>query len=225
MKSLKLFTAAALTVTALANIYAGGPAAPYNNSSIDARLNVTVKPDTDVVHFVRDCADPNVITKAYTLKYADPYEMRTYLRKIVQTRKVTENPTNIQAVKFTDGKAVLLISAEDYRFEDGASGQGFDTIVKILDQPKTASITGRPMYVYSPVYRSAAELQEMVNEVGAFKQNEAMDILGGTDKLVTDSGLNLIFFKTSPFSRQTIMDVLKEYDKPYPDVYAQVTVY
>ena len=225
MKSLKLFTAAALTVTALANIYAGGPAAPYNNSSIDARLNVTVKPDTDVVHFVRDCADPNVITKAYTLKYADPYEMRTYLRKIVQTRKVTENPTNIQAVKFTDGKAVLLISAEDYRFEDGASGQGFDTIVKILDQPKTASITGRPMYVYSPVYRSAAELQEMVNEVGAFKQNEAMDILGGTDKLVTDSGLNLIFFKTSPFSRQTIMDVLKEYDKPYPEVYAQVTVY
>ena len=225
MKNIQFVTIAALAMTALANVYAGAATEWYKKSSIDARLNVTVKPDTDVVHFVRDVSDPNVITKAYALKYADPYELRTYLRKIVQTRKITENPTNIQAVKFTDGKAVLLISAEDYRFEDSDAGQGFDTLIKILDQPKTASITGRPMYVYSPKFRSAAELQEMINEVGAFKQNEALDNLGGTDKLVTDSGLNLIFFKTSPFSRQTIMDVLEEYDKPYPEVYAQITVY
>ncbi|MBR2426967.1 MAG: hypothetical protein IKB16_09545 [Lentisphaeria bacterium] len=225
MKKIQFVTIAALAMTAFANIYAGAATEWYKKSSIDARLNVTVKPDTDVVHFVRDVSDPNVVTKAYALKYADPYELRTYLRKIVQTRKITENPTNIQAVKFTDGKAILLISAEDYRFEDSSAGQGFDTLVKILDQPQTASITGRPMYVYSPKFRSAAELQEMINEVGAFKQNEAMDNLGGTDKLVTDNGLNLIFFKTSPFSRQTIVDVLKEYDKPYPEVYAQVTVY
>lgn len=225
MKNIQFVTIAALAMTALANVYAGAATEWYKKSSIDARLNVTVKPDTDVVHFVRDVSDPNVITKAYALKYADPYELRTYLRKIVQTRKITENPTNIQAVKFTDGKAVLLISAEDYRFEDSDAGQGFDTLIKILDQPKTASITGRPMYVYSPKFRSAAELQDMINDVGAFQQNEALDNLGGTDKLVTDKGLNLIFFKTSPFSRQTIMDVLKEYDKPYPEVYAQITVY
>lgn len=225
MKKIQFVTIAALAMTAFANVYAGAETEWYKKSSIDARLNVTVKPDTDVVHFVRDVSDPNVVTKAYALKYADPYELRTYLRKIVQTRKITSNPTNIQAVKFTDGKAVLLISAEDYRFEDSSAGQGFDTLVKILDQPQTASITGRPMYVYSPKFRSATELQEMVNEVGAFKQNEALDNIGGTDKLVTDNGLNLIFFKTSPFSRQTIMDVLKEYDKPYPEVYAQITVY
>ena len=100
------------------NVFAGSPAAPYNNSSIDARLNVTVKEGTQVVHFVRDNADPNVITKAYVVKHVDPYELRSYLRGVVQTRKVNGDNTNIEAVRYTDGTSVLLISAEDYRFDE-----------------------------------------------------------------------------------------------------------
>ena len=127
--------------------FAGEASAPYANSRIDARLNVAVKDDTRVVHFVRDNADPNVITKAYEIKHADPYELRSYIRSIVQTRKVDENNTNVEAVKYADGSALLLISAEDYRFEDTPGAQGFDSIVRELDKPKLVSGSGRLTYV------------------------------------------------------------------------------
>ncbi len=212
-------------------LYAGDPAAPYENSSIDARLNVTVEPGTDVVHFVRDNADPNVITKTYILKHADPYELRGYLRKIVQTRKVDSSPTNVKAVKFSDGTAVLMISAEDYRFEDSAIGQGFDSIVAELDRKGLTASSGRLTYVYSPEFGSAEKLSAMVRAIGANaviadgEPGYEMDNLTATDALSYDPELNLMFFKTAPFSKATIEKVLKEYDTPTPEVRAKVTVY
>ena len=205
--------------------FAGDAAAPYDNSRIDARLNVSVKQDTDVVHFVRDNADPNVITKAYELKHVDPYELRSYIREIVQTRKVDECDTNVEAIKYADGSALLLISAEDYRFEDTEGAQGFDSIVKELDRPKLVSGSGRQMYVYSPRFRSSADLMEMVKNVGAYCRNDAMNNVGGNDVVMEDPELNLVFFNTAPFSRQNIMDVLRKYDQAEPVVRAKVTVY
>ncbi|MBR2345137.1 MAG: hypothetical protein IKA71_05065 [Lentisphaeria bacterium] len=211
--------------------FAGSPAAPYDNTRIDARLNVSVKENTNVVHFVRDNADPNVITKAYVIKNADPYELRGYLRKIVQTRKINDNMTNIQIVKYSDGTAVLLVSAEDYRFEDSDIAQGFDSIIKELDKPKVVSSSGRPTFVYSPKYRTAEDLLAMVRTIGAdcvstpSANVDNMTNLGGADDLASDPGLNLLFFTASPFSRPTILKMLAEYDKPYPEVQAKVTVY
>ncbi len=207
------------------SVFAGDPAAPYENSRIDAKLNVTVKSDTDIVHFVRDNADPNVITKAYEIKNIDPYELRSYIRTIVQTRKVNENNTNVEAVKFADGSALLLISAEDYRFEDNQGVQGFDSIVKELDKPELISNSGRETYVYSPKFRSSADLLEMVKNVGAYSSNETMNNVGGNDIVMEDPELNLIFFKTAPFSKNTITDVIGKYDKLEPSVRAKVTVY
>ena len=208
-----------------ASVFAGSPAAPYDNTRIDARLNVTVKEDTQVVHFVRDNADPNVVTKAYIIKHVDPYELRSYLRNVVQTRKVTENNTNIEAVRYTDGTSVLLISAEDYRFQDTPNAQGFDSIVKALDKPKLVSSSGRQTYVYVPKYRSSADLADMISSVGLYSKSVIMNNVGGTDVVAEDSGLNLLFFCTAPFSRRTIVDLLNEYDKPTPAVRVKVTVY
>ena len=208
-----------------ANVFAGSAAAPFANSSIDARINVSVKENTDVVHFVRDTADPNVITKAYQVKHVDPYELRTYLRKMVQTRKVNGDNTNVDAITFTDGAAFLLISAEDYRFNDMPNAQGFDSIVKELDKPQLVSRPGRNTYVYSPKYRSSLEIRDMLNQVGANTVDLTMGNPGGSDVLVYDPGLNLIFFTTAPFSHRTIMSVLKNYDQPYQQVRAKVTVY
>ncbi len=215
----------AATVFSGASSIAGSPAAPYDNTRIDARLNVTVKENTEVVHFVRDNADPNVITKAYVVKNIDPYELRSYLRAIVQTRKVDDNNTNIEAVKYTDGTSIVLISAEDYRFEDSDVAQGFDSIVKELDKPKLISNSGRMTYLYSPKYRSSEELKEMVGEIGTYSVDPVMNNVGGGDVVVNDPGLNLLFFKTTPFSCKTIADVLEKYDQPYPEVRAKITVY
>ena len=205
--------------------FAGGAAAPYANSSIDARLNVAVKEDTQVVHFVRDNADPNVITKAYEIKHIDPYELRSYIRAIVQTRKVTANNTNVEAVKYADGSALLLISAEDYRFDDTPGAQGFDSIVRELDKPKLVSSSGRQTYVYAPRFRASSDLMEMVKNVGAYCRNEAMNNVGGGDVLMEDPELNLVFFNTTPFSRQNIMNVIRNYDQAEPSVRAKITVY
>ena len=207
------------------NAFAGSPAAPYDNTRIDARLNVSVKDNTNVVHFVRDNADPNVITKAYVINYADPYELRGYIRNIVQTRKVDENETNVQIVKYSDGKAIMLVSAEDYRFEDSKVAQGIDSIIKQLDKPKVIASSGRPTFLYSPKYRSAKELYKMVKNVGADFNKDDRPNTGAADDFFYDENLNLILFTTSPFSRPTIIKMLKEYDKPYPEVRAKVTVY
>ncbi|MBR2508369.1 MAG: hypothetical protein IKB71_01345, partial [Lentisphaeria bacterium] len=219
----KYLLAAALLSSATA--FAGEASAPYDNTRIDARLNVAVKDDTQVVHFVRDNADPNVITKAYEIKHTDPYELRSYIRSIVQTRKVDENNTNVEAVKYADGSALLLISAEDYRFEDSPGAQGFDSIVRELDKPKLVSGSGRLTYVYSPKFRSSEDLMEMVKNVGAYSRNEAMNNVGGNDVLMEDPDLNLIFFNTAPFSKQNIMDVISKYDRIEPSIRAKVTVY
>ena len=227
---MKQYIVPACALLLAVNSFAGSPAAPYDNTRIDARLNVSVKDDTNVVHFVRDNADPNVITKAYVIKHADPYELRGYICNIVQTRKVNDNKTNVQVVKYSDGTAIMLISAEDYRFEDSKIAQGFDSIVKQLDKPKVIASSGRPTFVYSPKYRTAQELYDMIKTVGADNlsigpHHDDMPNLGAADEFAFDPNLNLILFTTSPFSRPTIIKMLKEYDKPYPEVRAKVTVY
>ena len=224
MKQYYKFTLAAMLLSGV-SAFAGAPAAPYDNSRIDARLNVAVKEDTKIVHFVRDNADPNVITKAYEIKHTDPYELRSYIRAIVQTRKVSDNNTNVEAVKYSDGSALLLISAEDYRFDDTPGAQGFDSIVKELDKPKLVSSSGRKTYVYSPKYRSSAELKEMIANVGIYGRDLTMGNLGGTDVVMEDAGLNLLFFNTAPFSFKPVINLLKQYDQPAHLVRAKVTVY
>lgn len=217
--------AAVVFLAASGSLFAGDATAPYEDSRIDARLNLTVQPDTQVLHFVRDNVDPDVVTKTYVLKHADPYEIRRYLREIVQTRKVDEADTGIQAIKYNDGTGIVMVSAEDYRFEDSENGQGIDSIIATLDKPKVASVTGQPVYVYNPKYRPAKELRTMVRAAGADVSEDVTENIGGSDRIRCDEGLNLMVFKTTQFSRKNIENALKEYDRPYPEVKAKITVY
>lgn len=224
MKSKFYIAGAALAAIAFA-AHAGDASAPYQNTLVNARLNVDIAKDTQVVYFIRDNADPDVVTKTYVLKHADPYEIRSYLRDIVQTRRVDESDTGIQAIKYEDGTGIVMVSAEDYRFADSENGQGIDSIVATLDQPNVVSVTGQPTYLYSPKHRSASELRAMVRAAGADVAEDATENIGGSDRIRCDEPLNLMFFKTTLFSRKNITDVLKEYDRPYPEVRAKITVY
>ena len=210
---------------AAGTLLAGGATGPYQDTRIEAKLNVTVDKSTDVVHFVRDNNDPSVYTKVYVLKHADPYELRGYLNNIVKAKKVRENFTGVQAIRYTDGTGMLIVSAEDYRFKDNMNGQGIDTLIAALDKPKMVSSSGAPNYVYYPKYRSATELMNMVRLVGANVLGDVTENVGGIDLLETDRDLNLIFFNTSNFSRKNINNVLKKYDVPYAEVRAKITVY
>ena len=234
MKNMTKFAVAAFAALSAGTLFAGGTA-DYGATHVDARMNFTIKPTTEEVVFVRDNNDPSVYTKTYILKHADPYEVRAILWNIVRARRVGEsNDTGVQAVKYNDGTGIVMISAEDYRFDDAEGVMGFDTIMKMLDVPKITNASGSAFYVYNPVFRSAAELQNMVASVGAAAKEEisgsenVLDdalLLDGCDQFVTDPGLNLIFFKTARFSKPTIEKMLKLYDAPYSEVNVKVTVY
>jgi len=226
MKTITKLTAAAVcAVSAINAMQAADPTDDYAKTRVEAKLNVTVKEDTEVVHFIKDSADPDVVTKTYVLKHADPYEIRSYLREIVQTRRIDESDTGIQAIKYNDGTGIIMVSAEDYRFEDAENGQGIDSIIELLDKPGVVSATGGAVYVYQPKYRSAEELRDMIEAAGANVADDVTENIGGTDLIRCDDTLNLLVFDTTQFSRKNIESVLKEYDRPYPEVRAKITVY
>ena len=62
--------------------------AGYDGTRIEAQLMVNVQDKTKVVHFIRDNNDPRVVTKTYLLRHVDPYEIRDYLRQMVQSKRV-----------------------------------------------------------------------------------------------------------------------------------------
>jgi len=226
MKTITKFTAAAVCAVSAFNLMqAADPTADYADTRVQAKLNVTVREDTDVVHFIKDNADPDVVTKTYVLKHADPYEIRSYLREMVQSRRIDESNTGIQAIKYNDGTGIIMVSAEDYRFEDTENGQGIDSIIELLDKPGVISATGGSVYVYQPKYRSAEELRDMIEAAGADVADDETENIGGTDLIRCDDSLNLLVFDTTQFSRKNIESVLKEYDRPYPEVRAKITVY
>lgn len=226
MKTLTKFTVAAVcAASSISAMQAADPTQEYAKARVEAKLNVTVKEDTEVLEFIQDNSDPDVVTKTYVLKHADPYEIRSYLREIVQTRKVDESDTGIQAIKYNDGTGIVMVSAEDYRFDDAENGQGIDSIIETLDKPGVVSATGGSVYVYQPKYRSAEELRDMIEAAGAGVADDVTENVGGTDLIRCDTGLNLLVFDTTQFSRKNIESVLKEYDCPYPEVRAKITVY
>ena len=62
--------------------------AGYDGTRVEAQLLVNVQDKTRVVHFIRDNNDPRVVTKTYLLKHVDPYDIRDYLRQMVQSKRV-----------------------------------------------------------------------------------------------------------------------------------------
>lgn len=117
------------------SLFADEQTQPYAESRVSARLNLSIKQDTDVVHFIKNNIDPNVVTKIYVLKHADPYELRAYLMKMVHSRKVNISDTGIQAIQYNDGTSMLMVSAENYRFDDHYNGESIDKVIETLDKP------------------------------------------------------------------------------------------
>ena len=249
-------------VAAIANELPTGNLNPaYFPSNVQAQLQVGITPGTEAVHFVRDTSDSKIITKTYVLKNANPYEIRPYLRNMVQTMRtnpnvfngagnkaVSANPVNfmttssaiplshyynqylrapagVECMVFMDGTALLIISAEEYRFKDNTNGMGIDSIVEKLDAKGIKNSSGQPKFIYFPKNRPASELKTMVEAVGANLSNDTVELIGGKDKVRDDKDLNVLFFNTALYSRKNIEAMLKLYDVPHPQVRIRYTVY
>lgn len=60
----------------------------YDSTRVQAQLLVPVRDGVEVMHFIRDNNDPRVVTRTYVLKNIDAYEIRDYLRQMVQAKRV-----------------------------------------------------------------------------------------------------------------------------------------
>ena len=198
------------------------PSSGYGSSSVQAQLRLEVKDGTKAIHFIRDNNDPYVITKAYELKHADPYGLRWYLNAIINAKRVDQNRPSVAALKFNNGRKLLIVSAEAYRFEDDGYGESIDKLVERLDQPGLTASSGRPKFIYFPKINSAATLKKMVSEVGASAIDVEFD--NGVDKLIVDGGLNALFVAAPFWSWKHISNMLAQYDRPIPEIRFRYTV-
>lgn len=198
---------------------------PYAKSQVQAQIRIHVDKDTEKVHFIRDNTDPYVITKAYVIKYADPYEIRLSLQDAFKYNQITQDNTQVDMIKYNDGYSVVLVSAEDNRFEPQRNGMSVDEIVKQYDRPKITASTGSSRYLYFPMYRSAAELSALIYNVGMAHPNDPYELQAGKDFVDFDSGINALFFYVPFFSKKNIDNMLKVYDNPIIQATVTYTIY
>lgn len=188
-------------------------------------LNVEVNRETDAITFVNTNNDPFVYTRVYVLKHADPYEIRPFIMAAVRSRRVDTNDTKVEAIRYMDGTGMLIVSAEQYRFEPVENGMSIDQIVEMLDKPGLASETGRKFFLYYPKYWDSATLAALVRRVGMTEADDDVELQGGIDTVRADVGLNALMFHTSPFSQKAIERILKEYDAPVTEALVDYKIY
>lgn len=188
-------------------------------------LNVEVNRETDAITFVNTNNDPFVYTRVYVLKHADPYEIRPFIMAAVRSRRVDTNDTKVEAIRYVDGTGMLIVSAEQYRFEPVENGMSIDQIVAMLDKPGLASEAGRKFFLYYPKYWDSATLAALVRRVGMTEADDDVELQGGIDTVRADVGLNALMFHTSPFSQKAIERILKEYDAPVTEALVDYKIY
>ncbi len=225
-----LFSAAGIIAASAVNVSAqqavnNKATQPYDSTQVQPQIRLNLDQATESVHFIRDNTDPYVVTKTYVLKNADPYEIRPYIRSVVQSKKISENNTFVECIKYNDGTGVVIVSAEEDRFGKQENGMGIDEIVAALDQPKITSSSGSVRLLYFPKYRSAAELSTMVFNVGMNHSADSLELEQGKDKAYADSGLNALMFYVPKYSKKNIDNMLKLYDTPILQAAIKYTVY
>lgn len=188
-------------------------------------LNVEVNRETDAITFVNTNNDPFVYTRVYVLKHADPYEIRPFIMAAVRSRRVDTNDTKVEAIRYVDGTGMLIVSAEQYRFEPVENGMSIDQIVEMLDKPGLASEAGRKFFLYYPKYWDANTLSSLVRRVGMTVADDEVELQGGIDTVRADVGMNALMFYTSPFSRKAIEKILKDYDGPTTEALIDYKIY
>ena len=188
----------------------------YQSPSVSTELKVNIDEATGVVRFIQDNDDPYVVTKAYRLQNADPYIARGYVRSAIEAKQVNQSPVQVAAIKYSDGTAFLLVSAEEYRFQDSPNGEGIDTIIASLDRAGLATVSNDSAWVYFPKFLPAATLMNMLSIVGTNENDPQFAV--SPDSMLVDAELNMLMVCAPDWSGAIIKQMLEQYDRPIPEV-------
>ena len=133
--------------------------------------------------------------------------------------------TAVECMKFADGTALLMVSAEDYRFEDQPNGMGIDSLVAMLDDPALGEISyGNPFFIYMPKFVPARNLQPLIENSG-MNISDVTELWQGQDLVAYDPDLNWLIFDVENYSAANIASMLARYDVPIPQMRIKITVY
>ena len=193
-------------------------------TQVQPQLNVAIDKSTEEITFINTNNDPYVYTRVYKLKHADPYEIRPYLMAAIRSRRIDTNETKVEAIKYADGTGMVIVSAEQYRFEKLDNGMTIDQVVEMLDRPDLSAQAGRRFFVYYAKYFDATTLAKLIEQVGIMRADDSLE-LDGVDTVRADNGMNALVFFCTPISQKNIEAVLAQYDCPSGEALFHYTIY
>ncbi|MBO5763095.1 MAG: hypothetical protein J6R85_04405 [Lentisphaeria bacterium] len=133
--------------------------------------------------------------------------------------------TAVECLKYADGTGLLIVSAEDYRFEDQQTGIGIDSLVAMMDNMAQGPISyGSQMFLYMPKFVPARNLMPLIENVG-MNISDVTELWQGSDIVAYDPDLNWLIFDVANYSCDNIAAMLAKYDVPVPQVRLKITVY
>ena len=192
------------------------PTGAYAPTKVEAQLKIDVKEGTKEVRVVRDSSDPIIITKPFKITKADPYAVRSYLEAAVGAKSISQNPAQVTAVKFDDGTGVILVSAEDYRFQDSKDGKGINAIVAALDRKGLSFFGDAGSSIYFPRASRASNLRDMLLKVGSSELDPQFAVSPGA--ITVDGELNALILSGAKWNLADMRKMLAIYDRPIPEV-------
>ncbi len=225
---LKLFACAAAMASAFALNAANdtGDRTPQPMpSQMQLQPTILINDQTKSLHVINENNDPDVVTRTYIMKNADPEELRPYLRTAARMNRIKDDTTKVECIRFNDGTGGLVVSAEDFRFLPQQHGMSFDEIIEALDQPGITSASGTYTYVYFPKFNSATWLYQKLYDVGLNHPDDPDELEGGKDKTFVDKELNALLLYVPYYNVKNINDMIKLYDVPIGEVLVKYTVY
>ncbi len=195
------------------------------DAPVEPRLQLIVQPDTKEITYIRDSTNATVVTKAYRLQNADPYEILPYIRNFIGGARYYTGVAS--AIVFNDGAKFVLVSAEDYKFNAPAPGTlSVDEVIKKLDLPNMVESSGKPSGTYWPKYRSANDLTQLLALMGLTMSGDTTELIGGNGGLDYDADLGLMYWMGgNPVTIQRFHDMVNIYDRPLPQARVKYTVY
>ncbi len=133
--------------------------------------------------------------------------------------------TAVECLKYVDGTGLLIVSAEEYRFQDNENGIGIDSLVAMLDKPENGDLSyGSQMFIYMPKFVPARNLMPLIENMG-MNISDVTELWQGQDIVAYDPDLNWLIFDVENYSCDNIANMLAKYDVPIPQVRLKIQVY
>ncbi len=221
----KFFAMAALAVSPFATIAGGIAPNGDHATTTQTQLRLDITEDTKEVILSKSDTTPFVYTNAFVLKHADPYEVRPYIMNASASTMIDGTDTRVEAVKYSDGTGVLIVSAEDYRFESQADGTlSIPELIEKLDRPGLSSSSGQPKWVYYCKHTNPSTIKD-VTEILFSSESGSKTFESGKDKVAIDTEINAVIFYQIPSNMAKLKALIEEYDAPFDDINVTVKIY